>query len=248
MAFLVVQQVIGAETEVEDVPGLHAVRVVIAVAGARGGQSQQRGGDLAIAGEADGFLLVGRQVFDRVGRVGDAADDQAAVVAPGERNPFGVVRPLVAGVHGGLEGLIVIDAEDAAANRSALGDQATRFRREVTRAGVAEVPVSAEAVNVGGGDAAGEAIDFRIVPGDRERDGGVEQGAEIVGVVGELPEVIDIDEQEFVDGLLKAGVELVAEAGLNGYGVGGENVARETADTGGIGQHQILVEGRLHRA
>ena len=84
-----------------------------------------------------------------------------------KRDPLGVLV-LVAEDAGGLECLIVIDAEHAAGQRRALGDQAAGLRREVARARVAEGPVGLEAVQVGGAHAAGDAVELGVVPGDRE--------------------------------------------------------------------------------
>ena len=52
--------------------------------------------------------------IDGGGHVRYAADHQAAVVAPGEVDPLGVIRPLVAEYGVLLIGLIVVDAEHAA--------------------------------------------------------------------------------------------------------------------------------------
>ena len=94
----------------------------------------------------------------------------------------------------------------------AIEDQAADLRREVSRAGVSERPVRLEAMNVGGAHAARDAIEFGVVPGDREGDGGVQQRAEVVGAMRELPEIVGVDQQVSADGLLEAGVELVAAA------------------------------------
>src|SRR6185369_15237322 len=95
-------------------------------------------------------------------------------------------------------------------------DQAAVFGKEIAGAGVAEGPIGLESAQVGGADPAGDAVQFRLVPGNREGDGGVQQGAEIVAVVGVLPEVIGVQQQIAAEGLLQAGVELVASAGLDG--------------------------------
>ena len=179
-------------------------------------------GEHTAAGQADRGLLRGGQRQRGVG-IRHAADHQAAIVAPGKRYPF-VGLVLIAEDSGGLERLVVVDAEHAAGQRRSLGDQPAHFRREIARARVAEGPVGLEAVHVGGAQAAGDAIELGVVPGDRKRQGGVQQRAEVVRAVGVLPEVIGVEQQIPADGLLQAGVELVAVAGLDGHRIGAEHV------------------------
>ena len=63
--------------------------------------------------------------------------------------------------------------------------------------------------------AARDAVEFRIVPCDRERDGGVQKRTEVVRVVRVLPEIVRVNQQKFSNRLLKAGIELVAKSRLN---------------------------------
>src|SRR5258708_3267676 len=97
---------------------------------------------------------------------------------------------------------MVVDAEYSGAQGRALGNQASGLRREVAGAIVAEGPGSLEAVKVDGAHPAGNAVQLGVVPGDRKRDGSVQQRAEIVSVVSVLPKVIQVDQQESANGLL----------------------------------------------
>ena len=74
---------------------------------------------------------------------------------------------------------------------------------------------------------------------------------EVEGVVGVLPDVVAADDEVLADGLLEAGVELVAEAGLEGGGDAGG--AEEQRGEDGVaaalaGEHEVLVEGGLEGA
>src|SRR5579859_7639548 len=51
---------------------------------------------------------------------------------------------------------------------------------------------------------------FGIMPANGEEDRCIEQIAEVVTVVGVLPQIIRVDYQYFAHGLLKAGVEFVS--------------------------------------
>src|ERR1039457_988284 len=89
------------------------------------------------------------------------------------------------------------------------------------------------------------------MPVDGEGNRGVAQHAEIECVVRVLPDVLSAYDYLLADGLLKAGVKLVAEAGVHDSG----NVwsAVEQGRQHGIratfaGQNQILVERRLQRS
>ena len=66
-----------------------------------------------------------------------------------------------------------------------------------------------------------EAGDLGVVPVDREGDRRVAEHAEVEGVVRVLPDVVAADDEVLAEGLLQAGVELVAEAGLERSGDAG---------------------------
>ena len=78
-----------------------------------------------------------------------------------------------------------------------------------------------------------EAGNLGVVPVDGERDGRVAEHAEVEGVVGVLPDVLAADDEVFAEGLLEAGMKLVAEAGLKcpGYAGGAEQAAEPALDS-----------------
>ena len=157
--------------------------------------------------------------------------------------------PLVVRGEGGLKRLIVIDAEDAAVERRALRNQTAllRGRNSARVCGRrSSRPGSRESTSVL--TRPGDAVELRIVPGDGERDGGVQQRAEVVRVVGELPEIVGVHQEEFADGLLEAGIELIAESGLNGDGGRAEDILRKSAGAGGARKQQVLIERRFESA
>src|SRR5665213_556783 len=133
-----VQQVVGADAEIQYVPRLHPVWIVIVILRAReqtiaalrqceqlrrnhalrtawadaiGERTRDRGKN-SVAGQANRYLLIGRK---RQGgaRIGHSAHHQSAVEAIRERDPFCIPRTLVAQIHSGLKRLIVIDTEHA---------------------------------------------------------------------------------------------------------------------------------------
>src|SRR5260370_28695230 len=103
------------------------------------------------------------------------------------------MRPLITEYGGLLVGLIVIYAENAGRETSQR-DQAAVLRREVSRAGMTEVQVSLESMQIDGADASGDAVQFGVVPSDGKGDARVEQYAEVVRTVSVFPEIIGIDD------------------------------------------------------
>src|SRR5271154_3388494 len=99
----------------------------------------------------------------------------------------------------------------------------------------------------------GIARDFRIVPLDGESDWGSAQDAEVVGVVRVLPDVLAVYHQIFSEGLLQAGVKLIAKAwskrsscaGCAALALGCEQSADSWVQTANTGKHQVLVERRF---
>src|SRR5271154_674230 len=99
----------------------------------------------------------------------------------------------------------------------------------------------------------GIARDFRIVPLDGEGDRRGAQDAEVVGVVRVLPDVLAVDDQIFSEGLLQAGVKLVAKARSKRSGCAGgatlalgcEQSADDWVQAPDAGKHQVLVERRF---
>jgi hypothetical protein len=62
------------------------------------------------------------------------------------------------------------------------------------------------------------------MPVDGKGDRRVAQHAEVEGVVGVLPDVLSADDDPLAEGLLKASMELVAEAGVQDSGDAGSAV------------------------
>src|SRR5579872_1835051 len=124
---------------------------------------------------------------------------------------------LIAEDAGSLKGLVVIDSKHAGSKGRALRNQTARFWRVISRARMAEGPIGLKAVKVRCAYAARDAVEFRIVPGDRERDGGVQERTEVVCVMRVLPKIIRVNQQNFSNRLLKAGIELVTKSRLNGH-------------------------------
>ena len=93
--------------------------------------------------------------------------------------------------------------------------------------------------------------DLGVVPVDGEGDGGVAEDGEVEGVVGVLPDVVAGEDEVLAEGLLQAGVELVAEAGLEGGGDAGgaEEQRREDGVSAALaGEDEVFVEGCFERA
>ena len=105
------------------------------------------------------------------------------------------MRALVTQGHGRLEHLVVIDAEHTRGERRALWNQPARFRREVSRPRVTERPVGLEAVQIDRAHPSRHPVQLGVVPRDGERERGVQQRTEIVGIVRILPEIVGIDQQ-----------------------------------------------------
>src|ERR1700719_772386 len=57
-----------------------------------------------------------------------------------------------------------------------------------------------------------------------------------------LPEVVGIDQHEFANGLLKAGVELIAKSRLNRYAGGAKYILGQPADAGSARQQEVFIE------
>src|SRR5205823_10553683 len=89
-------------------------------------------------------------------------------------------------------------------------------------------------------DAAGEAVELRLVPGDRERNRRVEEHAEVVGVAGVLDEVAEIGNHHTAERLLDAELTLVASSRLRRLRLAEDAVGVEAG-----GQQQVLVVRRL---
>ncbi len=90
--------------------------------------------------------------------------------------------------------------------------------------------VGLEALEIRRAQPARDAVQFGVVPGNRERNRRIEQQVEIVSVVGILPEIVAVEEEVLSDPLLQSGIELIALAGLNRHaGFRTENILGEPA-------------------
>ena len=90
-----------------------------------------------------------------------------------------------------------------------------------------------------------------VMPVDGEGDGRVAQHAEVEGVVRVLPDVFAAEDHVFAEGLLQAGMKLVAEARAQGVLKHPEcNEQRRKHGVGAslAGEHQVFVERRFQRA
>ena len=77
--------------------------------------------------------------------------------------------------------------------------------------------VGAEPVVLEQVDPAGNAVDVRVIPRNREGDGRVEQDIEVVGVGRVFVEVPEVGHDPSAERLLHADLHLVARARLQGY-------------------------------
>ena len=90
---------------------------------------------------------------------------------------------------------------------------------------------------------------FGVVPLDGERDWRAHQDAEVVAIVGIIPNLLSGENQIMTEGLLKSGVEFIAPAGAEG-----RRTERVTTKQGiqhnraasRAGEHQIFVERSFH--
>ena len=82
---------------------------------------------------------------------------------------------------------------------------------------MAEDRVSRETHDVRYGQPRRKPVDLTFAPLDGKRDRRTEEIVEIEGVMRVLPEVVGVDEKMFSNRLLKAPVELVTKARLDGH-------------------------------
>src|SRR3954447_14626946 len=103
-------------------------------------------------------------------------------------------------------------------------------------------PVRLEALESGCAQASRDPVKLRVMPRNRKGNGGVQQRAEVEGIVRILPKIVGVDQQELSKRLLKTGIELVPEARLNRHSGGAEDVLRQPADSGRAREQQILIK------
>jgi hypothetical protein len=147
------------------------------------------GSERSAASQADGYMLI-RVKARAASESGYAADDQPAVIAPSECDPLGILTALVAESRGGLERLIVVDPEYATRKRRALRDEAVVLRREIRGACMTKGPVGLGTFQIGCAHIAGDSIQLRVMPGDRECDRRIQQRAGSICVVRVFPEIV----------------------------------------------------------
>ena len=102
-------------------------------------------------------------------------------------------------------------------------------------------------MEIGHADARVEPTDLRVVPPNRKENRRVQQVAEVVSVVGILPEVITVDDQVSPERLLKSRMEFVALPGANRPRLPAKDSIQERI-TRDAGNHQVFVEGSLKDA
>src|SRR5262249_57271415 len=103
----------------------------------------------------------------------------------------------------------MINAKDAAGCQGSRA-RASQLRREKSCRHTGEDGLRRKSVKVGHADSTGEARDFRPLPFDGKCDRRIAQDAEVESIMGVLPNVFAGEDQIFSDGLLQAGMELVA--------------------------------------
>src|SRR5260370_55446 len=112
-----------------------------------------------------------------------------------------------------IEGLVVVDPEYLSTSNA--GAQPADLRREIARTDVRKHRECRKPMKVGHTHAHGRSVNLGTFPSDGEKDRRVGERAEVIRVVGVLPQVVGVHHHAFSKRLLKAGVELVALAGTN---------------------------------
>ncbi len=115
-----------------------------------------------------------------------------------------------------VEALVVVDAEREAARLRDRCAHAADLRIEEPRGDRRHGHARCQALHLGQRAGEREAGDFRVVPLDGKRDRRRAQHAEVVRVVGVLGDVIAAQHEVAADALRQAGVELIAEARVEG--------------------------------
>src|SRR5580698_4054029 len=132
----------------------------------------------------------------------------AAVVVPIETEPRPSFPGLVLQMSGGVENLIVVDAEHFASGRQRArwrGANSADLRFKEARRHVREHDERRESVEIRHGAADRKAGDLRARPLDRKSDRSVAQHAEVVRLVRVFPDVLAIQYKVFSEGLLETG-------------------------------------------
>ena len=139
----------------------------------------------------------------------------------------------------------MVDPHYGAVHRAA-EDQAAVLGAEDARPRMPQSGVGSQPLVLAQRQARRDAVHLGMVPFDGEEDGGGEQIVQVEGIARELPEVIGVQHEMASDGLLQAGVVLVANPRFERHAVvSAEDVCRQPARAGRAGQHEILVQRRL---
>ena len=134
-------------------------------------------GHSAAAEEADRRLLVGGEP-QRVLETSDGARDQPGIVPPDQARPrAGALVEHVLRVRRRVELLVVVDSE---VSGRFFDENAAHARRREDRVRVGHHHERAEAAVLDEVEAAGETVEARVVPRDRERDRRIEKDAEVI--------------------------------------------------------------------
>src|SRR4029077_12807331 len=141
--------------------------------------------------------------------------DKPAVIPPVETNPREILRQLVLQMRGLVELLVVVDTKHAgSALTGRCNANSAHLRLKETCSYAGHYKQRGETVKFRNGGANGVARNFGVVPFHGEENRGVSEDAEVVAVVGVLPEVFGIHNEVFSEGLLEADVKFVAPGRL----------------------------------
>ena len=221
------EQVIGTETDVDEVPrrnpsGIRIVVCELVICGkAKTGRSHISAGtrryrvirrrEPAAAEKSSGRLLRTSQpehIFQ-----GSDTGHLAAIVFPRQCRPWAITPPLITYGCCLVEWIIRIRSEDVAQRR--VKDQSPSLRTEVAQSSMCQAGVGGEAVDIDRADPDAETIELVFSPQDREGDGCVQKDIELERIAREFPPVIAIDLNKAPQSLLETDVELIAPAGLD---------------------------------
>src|SRR5579863_1803203 len=177
--------------------------------------------------------------------------DESAVIPPVEAEPRPPLPRLILHVCRHVEMLVMVNSErKKRPTRRDRCSQAADLWCEEPRCDTRHDHQCGEPMEVGHAGPYRIAGDFGIVPLDREKYRRVAEVAEIVAIVGVLPDVLAADHQILPEGLLQARMEFIAKPGSK-YGwdarYQGRNHSRRIAASR-AGNHQIFVEGGLQRS
>ncbi len=122
------------------------------------------------------------------------------------------------------------------------------FRTKESGVGVSHGRENSKAMDIDRADAGGYSVQLGLLPADRKRNRRTEQSVEVESVARVLAEVTHIHHDPPAEPLLNAGVILIPAAEGDGSHFSGarEQIANQTARSGGAGRHQVLRRRRLH--